>query len=321
MAKQKFRYNQDTCQFEPILPSGKRFFKRFMVYIIAGIITALPAVYLYHQTFSSLLEQQLLKKHDHLTKQWDGLTSEIEAAYNDLETLAKKDDQYYRTLLDLKPLPTTVREAGIGGAERFVIPPEEIDLVKSNYEHLEKLKNQVEVAKQSFNQLRKATTLKNSKLASRPAIQPISNKHLRTLHLTFGQRMHPIFNVYTDHKGLDFSAGFGTPVYATGDGRVSMSYYSSSYGNVVYVDHGFNYETRYAHLQKFNVQAGNYVKRGDIIGYVGNTGISAAPHLHYEVFYKGNAVNPIYFFQRDLSLSEYQKIIQSKSGTGVVKKP
>jgi murein DD-endopeptidase MepM/ murein hydrolase activator NlpD len=114
-----------------------------------------------------------------------------------------------------------------------------------------------------------------------------------------------------DHKGLDFTAPKGSPVYATGDGRVSMAYFSGSYGNVIYIDHGFDYETRYAHLYKFNVRPGQFVKRGELIGYVGNTGISVSPHLHYEVFYKGQAVNPIHFFQRDLSNQEYLKLIQT----------
>jgi murein DD-endopeptidase MepM/ murein hydrolase activator NlpD len=113
-----------------------------------------------------------------------------------------------------------------------------------------------------------------------------------------------------DHKGLDFSAPRGTPVYATGDGRISMAYFSGSYGNVVYVDHGFDFETRYAHLNRFIVHQGEFVKRGQVIGYVGNTGISASPHLHYEVLFKGVHTNPINFFQRDLNNTEYEKLIK-----------
>jgi murein DD-endopeptidase MepM/ murein hydrolase activator NlpD len=121
--------------------------------------------------------------------------------------------------------------------------------------------------------------------------------------------MHPILGYVRSHKGLDFSAPRGTLVYATGDGKVTMSYYSLSYGNVIYIDHGFDYETRYAHLNGFNVSAGQTVKRGEVIGFVGNTGISASPHLHYEVLYKGDQINPINFFQRDLNNKEYEKLI------------
>lgn len=311
MAARKYKYNPLTCQYDPIYPSGKLFLKRTVRYLIVGLSCAIPAVLWYNQSFSPLREQQLIKQNQKLIASWDKLIAEIDGSYNELELLVNKDDHYYRTLLDLEPLSNSIREAGVGGHERNPYDINEFTFIKTNYDHLAKLKNQVEVARQSFDKLREATDIKNIMLSSRPAIMPVSNKQLRTLHLTFGQRMHPIFNVYMDHKGLDFSASFGTPVYATGDGRVSTSHFSSSYGNVIYIDHGFKYETRYAHLQKFNVVPGNYVKRGDLIGYVGNTGISAAPHLHYEVFYKGNAVNPIHFFQRDLSTSEYQKIIKT----------
>jgi murein DD-endopeptidase MepM/ murein hydrolase activator NlpD len=116
-----------------------------------------------------------------------------------------------------------------------------------------------------------------------------------------------------EHKGLDFSAAHGTPVYATGDGEVKLAYFSSTYGNVIYLDHGYNYETRYAHLSNYAVKPGDKVKRGQIIGYVGDTGTSVGPHLHYEVLYGGQHVNPINFFQRDLSNEEYQKLIDAGS--------
>jgi murein DD-endopeptidase MepM/ murein hydrolase activator NlpD len=307
MAK-RYHYNPDTLQFDPVKPSAKRFVKRALIYLGIGLVTALPAVYGYLQKYSSLREQQLIHVNQKIKEAWTTLQADINKAYSALDTLVKKDDYYYRTILDLEPLSPSVREAGTGGIDKQIINHE---LVQSSHSRLEKLKHQIDVARQSFEQLQETTDRKLTMLASRPAIQPVNNKQLRALHLTFGKRLHPIFNVVQDHKGLDFSAAFGTPVYATADGRVSMAYFSSSYGNVVYVDHGFNYETRYAHLQRFKVQPGMHVKRGELIGYVGNTGISAAPHLHYEVFYKGNAVNPIHFFQRDLNQQEYQKIIQS----------
>jgi len=146
--------------------------------------------------------------------------------------------------------------------------------------------------------------------ASRPAIQPINNKELDRLHMTYGTRFHPIFHVFKEHKGLDFTASKGTPVYATGDGRIGTAHYSDSYGNVIYLIHGHDYETRYAHLSQFNVQEGQRVKRGQVIGCVGSTGTSVSAHLHYEVLYKGQHVNPINFFQRDLSNKEYEKLIE-----------
>ena len=154
--------------------------------------------------------------------------------------------------------------------------------------------------------------------ASRPAIQPINNKDLKQLHTIFGMRMHPILGYVRPHNGLDFTAPHGSPVYATGDAVVMYTGFST-YGNVIYLDHGFGFETRYAHLTRYVVEPGQVIKRGQIIGYVGNTGLSAAPHLHYEVHYKNVAINPINFFQRDLSNKEYEKLIElgSKSTTSL----
>jgi murein DD-endopeptidase MepM/ murein hydrolase activator NlpD len=310
MARVLYRYNPETFQYEPIHVSGKQLARRALVYLVLGLCAALPATHWYIANYSSLQEQHLISVNSHLAADWDKLDREINLAYRQLDSLAEKDDGFYRVLLDLPPLDANMRLAGVGGSDRRQEEASSYETIRSNYERIEKLKHQLEVARQSFAQLSDVTRTKTSMLAARPAIQPINKKQLTMLHLTFGMRMHPIFKVMMDHKGLDFTAANGTPVYATADGRVSTAYISPSYGNVVFIDHGFHYETRYAHLQKFNVEAGNFVKRGDLIGYVGNTGISAAPHLHYEVFYKGNAVNPIHFFQRDLSQQEYQKIIR-----------
>ncbi len=310
MANRRYRYNPSTLQYEPIVPSTRLFAKRLSLYLLLGFLTALPAAYWYIDKFNSLQEQHLIQVNEQQIRKWNKLTLEISQAYSVLDNLVKKDDHYYRTLLDLEPLDNSIRQAGIGGTERRLSDVKTYALINGSYERVEKLKKQVDIARQSFEQLKERTDLKTSMMASTPAIQPIDKKQLRTLHLTFGMRMHPIFNVMMDHKGLDITAAFGTPVYASADGRISMAYYSQSYGNVVYIDHGFNYETRYAHLQKFKVKPGNYVKRGEVIGYVGNSGVSTAPHLHYEVYYNGIPVNPIYFFQRDLKQKEYQKIIE-----------
>lgn len=311
MPKVFYRYNPSTFQYEPVYSSGKHVVNRVFLYVLFGLMAAAPAAYWYTQNHPSIREQHLLANNEKLSEQWEDLKSEIDAAYQQLDSLSKKDDLYYRVLLDLPALDASERQAGVGGADRLLDETGRYEVIRTNYERLEKLKRQLDVAQQSFDQLHEVTQTKSRMMRSRPAIQPIDKEQLTVLHLTFGMRLHPIFKEMMDHKGLDFTASTGTPVYATADGRVSNAYFSASYGNVVFIDHGFSYETRYAHLQKFSVEPGNFVKRGDIIGYVGNTGISAAPHLHYEVFFRGIAVNPIHFFQRDLSQQEYQKIIRS----------
>jgi murein DD-endopeptidase MepM/ murein hydrolase activator NlpD len=183
-------------------------------------------------------------------------------------------------------------------------------LIKNTYLKTEKLKNRLDIEVQSLDALNKELERKEKMWASRPAIQPISNKDLTILHTTFGLRLHPILGYWRDHNGLDFTAPGGTPVYTTGDGVVHMAYYSATYGWVVYLDHGYGFETRYAHLTNFIVTKGQRLKRGQVLGYVGTSGQSKANHLHYEVLYNGDPVNPINFFQRDLSNGEFQKLVE-----------
>ncbi|MDH5476399.1 MAG: M23 family metallopeptidase, partial [Cyclobacteriaceae bacterium] len=245
--------------------------------------------------------------------QWEILNEKLSVSDTQLRELQIKDDSIYRTILDISPLPPTTRNASIGGSERFNklsnanLVAE--DLIISTYKRLEKIKRKSYIQTLSYDDITKIEAEKEHMWASRPAIQPISNKELTKLYTTYGQRYHPILNIWRSHNGLDFRADRGTPIYATGDGVVKRANYSSSFGNVVYLDHGYNYKTRYAHLNKATVKYGQKVKRGDVIGYVGNTGLSEAPHLHYEILYKNSQINPIDFFHRDLSVDEYEKLI------------
>ena len=238
----------------------------------------------------------------------------IKNASAELSVLVDKDDNNYRVILDAEPLSPDMRKAGIGGSEKLNTKDiREFPMLLSSYQQLEQLKHQLDIEEQSYQAIDKMLHEKIKMWASRPAIQPINNKQLQQLHLTYGRRFHPIFHIFQDHKGLDFAATHGTPVYATGDGLVTMAYFSSSYGNVVYLNHGHGFETRYAHLSRFAVQSGQRVKRGQIIAYVGNTGNSVSSHLHYEVLFNEQHVNPINFFQRDLNNKEYDKLIEEGS--------
>lgn len=306
----QYRYNPDTLSFERIRLTGKMMLKKAAVFLSIALVIALAGSFWYIDQFTPLEEQYLANRNKALKVEWELLASRMNTMHERLGDLAHQDDTNYRVILDMDPLSADERRAGVGGAEPEFDPEiKHYDYLFSMYQQVEKLRHQLDVETQSYTQLNETANNRINMWASRPAIQPISNKDLSRLHTTYGSRFHPIFNQYRDHKGLDFTAPKGTPVYATGDGRVSMAYYSSSYGNVVYLDHGYDYETRYAHLSAFNVHPGQYVKRGEVIGYVGNTGVSAAPHLHYEVLRQGTHINPINFFQRDLSNKEYERLI------------
>jgi hypothetical protein len=287
---------------------------RIMLFLSVSLTLAIGSYLYVLKYIPSLDEMFLAEENQRLHIEWDILHDQIAHANEKLLTLIEKGDHNYRVILDSEPLDPSIREAGIGGSEKInTAQLGEFPLVLHEYQVLEKLKHQLDVELQSYDEIADMFERKSIMWAARPAIQPISNKTLTHLHATFGERLHPLLGYVRDHKGLDFTADIGTPVYATGDGVVKIAYFSGSFGNVIFVDHNFGYETRYAHLSKFNVKRGQRIKRGDIIGFVGNTGLSGGPHLHYEVLYKGLQTNPINFFQRDLSNKEYEKLVEEGS--------
>lgn len=310
MRRRTFTYNPVTCQYEPVYLTGSRLMRNLAIFFSLSFACALALFFWYTNRFAPIEEQYLMDDNYTLRAEWKSLEERIAASNQSLEELISQDDHNYRVILDLQPLSAAERSAGTGGAKpSYSDEVSEYELIADTYRRFEKLRHQLDVEQQSYEELSKTADRKLAMWASRPAIQPIDNKDLTRLHTIFGLRFHPLLGYVRPHNGLDFTAPHGTPVYATGDGRVDNSYYSSSYGNVVYLNHGFGFETRYAHLSKYIVQPGDKVKRGQIIGYVGNTGTSVSDHLHYEVLFNNTHINPINFFQRDLSNEEYEKLI------------
>lgn len=314
--KRVFIYNPTTCQYEPQFLTGRKLFKKLIQFFSFSLLAAIGLFAWYVNRYAPLEEQYLEQENYALHAEWSSLEKQIESASNHLSQLIDQDDKNYRVILDLQPLGSEEREAGSGGAvPLYMAEVKQYSLISDTYSRFERLKHQLDVEKQSFEELNKVVATKRNMWASRPAIQPIDNKDLQRLHTTYGLRFHPLLGYTRPHKGLDFTAALGTPVYATGDGVVLTSYYSTTFGNVIYLNHGFDFETRYAHLTKYIVESGDFVKRGQVIGYVGNTGTSVSPHLHYEVLFKNEQINPINFFQRDLNNQEYEKLIKSASSS------
>lgn len=311
MARLLFQYNPKTCRYEPVPPSRKKTILNTIAFLILSLSAALGAFSFFYNYSDSLTEMWLKNRNVILKNEYKLLEERTNLATKKLDRLINKDDYNYRVILDSSPLPASIREGGIGGSERmFLVDAENLPLIYDHYRRIDKLRRQVQIEIQSYDEI---ATLLNEKIkmwASRPAIQPIDNRQLDQLHLTYGLRMHPIFKTLMDHKGLDFAAPRGTPVYATGDGIIDRANFSGSYGNVVYINHRHGFETRYAHLSKSIVKQGEQVNRGQVIGYVGSTGNSVSSHLHYEVLVNGKNVNPINFFQRDISNDEYEKLIR-----------
>lgn len=318
MARTSFRYNPETCRYEPEVKDSRYVLRNMGSFLGLAMIISIAVFYFYRNQATSMSEVILKGQNDRHKSEWQVLDKRIAHAGSELSRLIEKDDHNYRVILDSRPLGNSVREAGTGGSEKIDLSEvENFPSISEGYKRVDKLARQVDIESQSFRELQELLEEKVRIWASRPAIQPIDNRQLDRLHLTFGPRMHPIFGRVIDHKGLDFTASKGTPVYATGDGKVIKAYHSGSYGKVIFVNHGHGFETRYAHLFSFNAKPGDRVKRGQVIGYVGNTGNSVSSHLHYEVLYKSEHINPINFFQRDLSNTEYERLIQVGSEQSV----
>ena len=309
MARIRFTYNPETCKYEPIVVTGKKISRQLFSFLSISLALGAIGLIFFNHKYPYRDETLLQEENQSLKMQWRVLNNRLERTSIALANLEQADDQNYRVILDLDPLPQSVREAGVGGREAesaSIIYP----LIRYAYEKVEKLKNRLEIEIQSFNKLNKELSDKEKMWAARPAIQPVSNEDLKHLHTLFGMRFHPLLGFVRPHKGLDFTAPKGSPVYATGDGKVEYAEYSDSFGQVVYLNHGYSFQTRYAHLTKFIVSKGETVKRGQVIGFVGNSGLSVSDHLHYEVLYEGIQINPINFFQRDLNNKEYEKLIE-----------
>ena len=218
--------------------------------------------------------------------QYELVNRELDNLDKVLDYLQQTDDNIYRTIFEAEPIPASLRTGGIGGVNRYADLEgfSNSDLIIETAKRLDKIRKKAVVQSRSFDDLIVLAKEKENMLRCIPAIQPISNRDLTRTASGWGLRIHPIYKIIRFHNGIDFTAPTGTEIYATGDGKVvEVKSMRRDYGNHIILDHGYGYTTIYAHLDGFNVKRGQVVKRGDIIGYVGSTGLSTAPHLHYEV--------------------------------------
>ncbi len=318
MARIKYYYDTESCKYERIKVSKGDIFINFLGFLFLGVIIAVALLFVYFTNFDSPKEALLKKENKELLLKYDLLSKELNQVENILTALQDRDDDIYRTIFEANPIPESVREAGVGGANKYqALMEEDLEqeaLILSTFQKIDKIKKKMYIQSKSYDEILKMANDKAKMLASIPAIQPISNKELKRLASGYGMRIHPIYKVRKMHTGVDFSAERGTPIYATGDGIVRRATYSlGGYGRQVEINHGYGYITKYAHMSKFIVKKGQKVKRGEIIGYVGSTGTSVAPHLHYEVIRNKKKVNPVHYFFNDLSAEEYEEILKLSS--------
>ncbi len=318
MARIKYYYDTESCRYERIKVSTWDIIWNTLGFLTVSLVLALGIVWFYIVYFESPEEAQLRKENSELLLYYELLSEDLNEANKMLGTLHERDDNIYRVIFGVDPIPEEIRNAGTGGSDRYKDLADgsliRDELIKSNFSKIDRLKKQMYIQTKSYDEIVKLAQNKEDKLMSLPAIQPVSNKELKRLSSGYGYRIDPIYKTRRMHWGVDFSLEVGTPVYATGDGNVRMTRTSiSGYGKQVEIDHGFGYVTKYAHLDKYIVKKGQLIKRGDLIGYSGNSGKSTAPHLHYEVKLNGKKINPIHYFSRDLSPEEYEEILKLAS--------
>ena len=316
MSKIKYYYDKKTLSYKPIESTGIDKFKNFIVYFTSSAILAFFILLIFFQYFDSPKEKRLKSEINNLILQYEIINSDLEQIELVLDDIQKRDDNIYRTIFEADPIPTSIRKQGFGGVNRYkkLSGYSNSDLIINTSKKIDQLTKQLYLQSKSFEEVVDLAKNKSKMLASIPAIQPVANKDLKRMTSGYGYRIHPIYKTRKMHYGMDFSAKTGTEIYATGDGVISKVRRSKrGYGNYVKINHGFGYETLYAHMSKYIVKKGQKVKRGEVIGYVGNTGISTAPHLHYEVRKDKKKINPVNFYYNDLTPEEYEKMLEISS--------
>ncbi len=316
MSKIKYYYDTKTLSYKPIESTGFDKFKKFIVYLTSSSILAFFTLLIFFQYFDSPKEKRLKGEINHLLSQYEIINNDLEKIELVLDDIQNRDDNIYRTIFEADPIPTSIRKQGFGGVNRYkkLIGYSNSDLIVNTTKKIDQLTKQLYLQSKSFDEIIELAKNKSKMLASIPAIQPVANKDLKRMTSGYGYRIHPIYKTRKMHYGMDYSAKVGTEIYATGDGIISKVKRSKrGYGNYVKINHGFGYETLYAHMSKYIVKKGQKVKRGEVIGYVGNTGISTAPHLHYEVRKDNKKVNPVNFYFNDLTPEEYEKMLELAS--------
>jgi len=319
MPNSRYKFNPESLSFDKIKLGFRAVLLRSLAYLVASILVALIYYIIFAIFFDSPKEKALLREIEQLTFQYDLIQRDMSDLEKVIGQLQETDDNLYRTIFEAEPIPATLREGGVGGVNRYkeLEGYNKSDIVIETTKRLDKIRKKIYIQSKSFDDLIVLANKKEEMLGAIPAILPISNKDLIRTASGYGPRVHPIYKIIKFHSGMDFTAPSGTEIYATGNGVIA--YVNSSkrgLGNHIIINHGYGYSTIYAHLDSFNVRSGQKVERGDVIGFVGSTGTSVAPHLHYEIKLNGRNVDPVNYYFNDLTPEEYERMIEIASKTG-----
>lgn len=313
MKKIKYYYNTNTLRYEKLETPLRVTLLRILGFISAAIVTAVIIVSIAYRYFPSTNEKLLLQQNAQLRQQFEVLDEKTKKLQQQMTDLEKRDNEVYRTIFEANPVPDSIRLKEMEKQKeiKLVMSMNSIELENSITGTINNLMLRMAYQEKSFADITGFIKNKEELLASTPAIQPVSNSDLKRVASGYGYRIDPVYKTVKYHAGLDFSAPQGTPIYATANGVVRLAGNSGNgFGNHVIINHGYGYETLYGHMFKVKVQSGTRVKRGEIIGWVGNTGKSTGPHCHYEVHKNGRTLDPVYFFYNDLTPEQFDRLLK-----------
>ena len=315
MSKVKYYYDSETLSYQKIERKNSRRLGIAFLSLVAIFLAAfvLLVVYLNLPVVQTPKEKALKRELTNMQLQYGMLNRKMDQIQDVLGNIEDRDNNIYRLYFESNPIPEEQRRAGFGGINRYrnLEGYENSKLIMETSQRMDILTKQIVVQSRSLDEIANLAKEKEKLLSAIPAIQPVRNENLRKIASGFGWRNDPFTKVKKFHYGMDFTAPRGTPIYATGDGRIERADNSATgYGNHIRVNHGYGYTSLYAHLYKYNVRVGQRVKRGDVIGFVGSTGRSEAPHLHYEIYKDGERINPINFYYGNLSPEEFDQVLQ-----------
>ncbi|WP_150451768.1 M23 family metallopeptidase [Arenibacter lacus] len=315
MSKVKYYYDPDTLSYRKIEPRKAKKYRNIAFFFLGSMLFGLLGLVFLMNTnlINTPKELSLQREVKNYELQFEILNRKMSQIEQVLANIEERDNNLYRMYFEANPIPEEQRRAGFGGINRYqhLEGFNNSEMIIASTKRMEIIQKQMVIQSKSLDEITKLAEEKEKLLAAIPAIQPISNEDLTRMASGYGWRTDPFTKARKMHWGMDFTSPKGTPIYATGDGKVLRADNNSSgYGKHIRIDHGYGYMTLYAHLSQYNVRKGQKVERGDLIGFVGNTGRSEAPHLHYEVWKDQQRINPINFYYGSLSPEEFENMLK-----------
>ena len=312
MKKIKYFYNTNSLRYEKLVTPFRVKLLRIFGFLSALLVSSVLVIWLYTKFIPKPTDRESKLKYEVMKDNFTSLSDKVKSLQEQMADLEKRDNEVYRSIFEAKPVPDSARAKLQEKSKELdkVNVMSDDELSKTIAYDLNNIRARINYQFASYSVIEKLIHNQENKLASIPAIQPVSNVTLTRIASGFGFRIHPIYGIPKMHNGLDFTAPQGTPIYATGDGTIATASEGSGTGNHVIINHGYGYETVYMHMVRIKAREGQHIKRGEVIGWVGSTGASTGPHCHYEVHINGRPVDPVYFFFNDLNAEQYDRVLK-----------